>query len=90
MRYKYVVIEREYGSGGTGIGKLLSEKTGIPCYGSEILENVSKSLQVPVSKIQRYEENVTGSLIYSVYSLSHMNDELDDMLSNEDKIFIEL
>ena len=41
MRYKYVVIEREYGSGGTGIGKLLSEKTGIPCYGSEILENVN-------------------------------------------------
>ena len=41
MRYKYVVIEREYGSGGTGIGKLLSEKTGIPCYGSEILKNVN-------------------------------------------------
>lgn len=44
MKYKYVVIKREYGSGGTGIGKLISEKTGIPCYGSEILEDVSKKL----------------------------------------------
>lgn len=84
-----MAIEREYGSGGTGIGKLLSEKTGIPYYGSKILEDVSKQLQVPVSKIHKFEESTTGSLIYLLYTMSRMNDGTDDMLSNEDKIFIE-
>lgn len=89
MKYRYVVIEREYGSGGTEIGKLLSEKTDIPCYGSEILNSISEKLQIPVSEMQRYEESVTGSLLYSLYVLSKMNDGSADMLSREDQIFLE-
>ena len=42
MKYRYLTIEREYGSGGTEIGRRLSEKLGIPCFGREILEEVSK------------------------------------------------
>ena len=30
MKYRYLTIEREYGSGGTEIGRRLSEKLGIP------------------------------------------------------------
>ena len=33
MKTKFITIEREYGSGGTTIARLLSDKTGIPCYG---------------------------------------------------------
>lgn len=62
MKYKYVVIEREYGGRGAGIGKLLSERSGIPRYGSGIIESVSKSLNASVAEIQKYEESVIGSL----------------------------
>ena len=44
MNIRYITIEREFGSGGTKIARCLSESTGIPCYGKEILENASKKL----------------------------------------------
>lgn len=89
MEYKYIVIEREYGSGGTQIGRLLSEKAGIPCFGAQILSDVSQKLQIPVSEIERYEESVSGSFLYSLYALGRINEGSGDMLSTEDKIFIE-
>lgn len=89
MKYDYIVIEREYGSGGTGIGSLLSEKLGIPCYGSEILEGVSERLHIPVSDIQKYEESTTNSFLYSIYAIGKMNDGADNLLSNENRIFLE-
>lgn len=89
MKYDYVAIEREYGSGGTSIGKALSEKTNIPCYGSEILEGVSEKLQIPVSDIQKYEESTTNSFLYSIYAIGKMNDGTGNFLSNENRIFLE-
>ena len=35
---KYITIEREYGSGGTEIARLLAGQIGIPCYGHEFLQ----------------------------------------------------
>ena len=89
MRYDYVVIEREYGSGGTEIGKVLSEKTNIPCYGSEILDGVSEKLQIPVSDIQKYEESTTNSFLYSIYAIGKMNEGAEHLLSKENQIFLE-
>ena len=89
MKYDYVVIEREYGSGGTGIGKALSEKMNIPCYGSEILEGVSKKLQIPVSDIQMFEESTTNSFLYSIYAIGKMGDGSGNYLSKENQIFLE-
>lgn len=42
MKFRYITIEREYGSGGTKIARRLSEISGVPCYGHEILEAVAK------------------------------------------------
>lgn len=72
MKYKYIAIEREYGSGGTKIARLLSEQTGIACYGQEILEQVSREKGISVEKIQSYEENVTNSFLYSIYMMSQV------------------
>lgn len=92
MKYKYVVIEREYGSGGTEIGKLLAEKTNIPCFGSEIIEKVSGLLDIPVSEIQQFEESTTNSLLYSIHAfaaLGKVSDGSETFLSNENSIFME-
>ena len=72
MRYNYITIEREYGSGGTRIGRKLSEETGIPCYGREIMEAVSKRRNISIKNIDKYEEKATNSLLYSLYMLSQI------------------
>ena len=55
MKCSYIAIEREYGSGGTEIARRLSEESGVPYYGREILEKVSKDYGIPISQIEKYE-----------------------------------
>ena len=42
MSKKWITVEREYGSGGTEIGRKVAELAGVPFYGREILERVSE------------------------------------------------
>ena len=70
MKTRYIAIEREYGSGGTEIARRLAEETGVPCYGREILEAVSKKYEVSIEDIERYEETVTNSFMYSIYVMA--------------------
>lgn len=89
MKYHYVVIEREYGSAGTKIGKKLSEISGIPCYGTEILERVSAKLNIGIDQIERYEEKTTNSFLYSIYLMGKVNEGMDENLSKEGMIYLE-
>lgn len=88
MNKKYITIEREYGSGGTKIARLLAEQTGIPCYGHEILEEVSKKYDISVEKIESYEEASTGSFLYSIYMMSQTAVNNPDMLTKEGHIYV--
>ena len=88
MKCKYITIEREYGSGGTQIARLLSERNGIPCYGREILEEVSIDKGISVEKIERYEETVTNSFLYSVYMMTQTVSGKTDMLTGEGHIYV--
>ena len=88
MKYRYITIEREYGSGGTQIGRRLSEQTGIACYGQEILQEVSKEKDIPVESIERYEETVTNSFLYSIYMMSQTAAGNPDLLSREGHIYV--
>ncbi|MCM1345344.1 MAG: cytidylate kinase-like family protein [Muribaculaceae bacterium] len=89
MKYHYVVIEREYGSAGTEIGKKLSEISGIPCYGAEILERVSTKLNIGIDQIEQYEEKTTNSFLYSIYLMGKVNEGTDGNLSKEGLIYLE-
>lgn len=88
MKCRYITIEREYGSGGTRIARLLSQRTGIPCYGREILEEVSREHQISVEKIERYEETATNSFLYSVYMLTQAVSGSGDMLTGGGYIYV--
>lgn len=88
MRCKYITIEREYGSGGTKIAHRLSEECGVPCYGQEILEAVSKNFKVPVEQIQKYEETVSNSFLYTTFMLGRAHEGNADMLSQEGHLFV--
>lgn len=89
MKPRYLVIEREYGSGGTEIARRISANTGVSCYGKEIIQNVSKILHMSVEEIEKYEENVTGSLLYTIYMMAQAHSGNSDMLTKEGKIFVE-
>lgn len=88
MKIRYIAIEREYGSGGTKIGRRLSEETGIPCYGREILEAVSREQGLTPAEIDRYEETVSNSFLYTVYAITQAGAGKADMLSREGHIFV--
>lgn len=88
MSYKYIAIEREYGSGGTKIARRLAEECGISCYGQEILEAVSKRLDISVEKIEKYEETVTNSFMYTLHMLSRAQEGNADMMTNDGHIFV--
>lgn len=89
MKCNYITIEREYGSGGTKIARLLAEACNIACYGPEILEAVSKKNDVPVEHIQHYEESVSGSFLYTLFVMSQVQSGDSDMLTKEGHIFLD-
>lgn len=88
MKCRYIAIEREYGSGGTKIAGMFAERTGIACYGREILEEVSREQNISVEQIEQYEETVTNSFLYSVYMLAQTAAGRGDMLTNDGHIYV--
>lgn len=85
---RYITIEREYGSGGTEIAQRLSQETGVPCYGREILEEVSRRYHLSIDAIEQYEETITNSFLYSIYVMSKANSADADMLATEGHIYV--
>ncbi|MDO4740451.1 MAG: cytidylate kinase-like family protein [Eubacteriales bacterium] len=83
MKYNYVAIEREYGSGGTKIGRQLAQELGLACYGREILEMVSVQQGIPVEKIDRYEETITDSFLYSLFVMGKVQSSDPDVVTRE-------
>lgn len=89
MKFRYLTIEREYGSGGTKIARSLSEATGVPCYGYEILEAVAKKQGIPVERINQYEEKASSSLLYAMFVMSRVQTGDPNMLTTEGKVFLD-
>ncbi len=88
MKCNYLTIEREYGSGGTKIARRLAQECSVACYGSEILEAVSKKYDIPVKQIQDYEESVSSSFLYSLFAIGRMQSGDNDLLTKEGHIFV--
>lgn len=84
----YVTIEREYGTGGKEIGCRLAQELGIPCYGHEILEKAAQMLQVPVSELQKYEEQICTSVLYCVAMIDKVRTTDPDQMLQDGYWFI--
>ena len=83
MKYQYITIEREFGSGGTRIGELLAKECKMPCYGREILECVARKYDISVEQIEQYEEGVTNSFLYTVFVMSKAQSGDMNMLAEQ-------
>ncbi len=61
-----ITIGRQYGSGGKEVGRILSEKLGIPFYGKEELMKIAKD-QPDYEEVRAfYEEQPVNSLLYAI------------------------
>lgn len=89
MKYNIITIEREYASGGSEIGKRLSEKLGIPCYGQEILEAVARERGTTPEQIVHMEETSAGSFLYAIAQAAKMAAGGENGLSEENKLYLD-
>ena len=65
MKNRVITISREFGSGGRTIGKLVAEKLGIPCYDSEIIQEMVKETGFTSDYIREY---TPGGFLSSAFS----------------------
>ena len=67
MKKTIITIEREYGSGGRGIGKKVAEKLSIKYYDGELLSLVAKESGYTEEFIKQNDQKRTQSLLYHLY-----------------------
>ncbi|MBQ0111285.1 MAG: cytidylate kinase-like family protein [Oscillospiraceae bacterium] len=63
---KIICIERQFASGGTDIGRIVSERLGIPFYDKEIINQIAKENGMSEEMINSYDEKPTNSFLYSL------------------------
>lgn len=87
---KIICIAREFASGGSDIGKMVSQKLGIPFYDKEIITQIAKDHGLSEEIIENYDEKPTNSFLYSLslgaYSFDGSNTNIPNMPLS-DKVF---
>ena len=79
---KYIVtITRQFGSLGRPIAREMSEILGIEYYDRDIVEEPSKKMNLPVSKISEHEETYSTNLFSMLLPLS------SDSIAKQDEIY---
>ncbi len=77
--YGAICIERQYGSGGTEIGKLLGERLMLGCHDHEILDMALDNLNLSAEEKKQAglaEETSTNSFLFGLSMLTRHGDEL--------------
>lgn len=82
---KSIAIDREYGSGGREVGKLISEKTGIPCYDGELMIEAAENYGLNVEMLRNYDEKNIGSLLY-VIAMMNKSMSLDERNNKNNQV----
>ena len=66
MSKKSIVIDREYGSGGREVARILSEKLGMEFYDGNLLVLAGKEYGIDLGTLQTYDEKGVGSLLHDL------------------------
>lgn len=86
-----ITIERQYGSGGRVIGRMLAEELNIPCYDEELLDRAAKDSGMCQELFQNHDEKPTNSFLYSLvmdsYSTGYSSAAFSEMPLNH-KVFL--
>lgn len=66
MELKSITIDRQYGSGGREIGKILSKRLGIPYYDGELLLLAAEKHGLNPGVLKDLDEKPSGSVLYGL------------------------
>lgn len=88
MQYNIITIEREYASGGSEIGRQLSSRLGIPCYGREILETIAEKIGRQPEQIEHLEESSNASLLYLLGTMPDLYLGRSSGLTKENELYL--
>ena len=66
MNKQSIVIDREYGSGGREVARILSEKLGMEFYDGNLLVLAGKEYGIDLGTLQTYDEKGVGSLLHDL------------------------
>ena len=81
-----IVIERQFGSGGHDIGKVLAEKLGYDFYDAEIIQMTAGTTGYLPEFVKKNEKIMTNSLLYDLVNQMYLNIDRQDE-APKDKIF---
>ena len=56
MKFNYVTIEREYGSGGHEIAEKLAKRLQLPIYDRNLLDHMAEEKAIDGEKLKKYDE----------------------------------
>lgn len=80
MKNRVITISREFGSGGRTIGKKVAEKLGIPCYDSQIIEEMAKETGFAPDYVKEAGEYVPDSFLSAAFSNRMFGPTNEDIL----------
>lgn len=80
MKNRVITISREFGSGGRTIGKKIAEKLGIPCYDSEIIQEMAKETGFAPDYVKEAVEYVPDSFLSAAFSNRMFGPTNEDIL----------
>ena len=66
MEKKSIVIDREYGSGGREVARILSEKLGMEFYDGNLLVLTGKEYGIDLGTMQDYDEKGVGGFFHDL------------------------
>ena len=77
MNKKSIVIDREYGSGGREVARILSEKLGIEFYDGNLLVMAGQEYGIDLSTLQTYDEKGVGGVLHDLSLVDPTGTEID-------------
>lgn len=75
-----ITIGRQFCSGGSEIGRKLSERLKIPYYDKNLCENTAQNLGLSAKYVKEVEETPTGSFLYSMAMFPYGEFAADNMI----------
>lgn len=88
MEHYTITITREFGSMGRPIAKALSERLGIQFYDRDIVDEVARQLNLPVSTVSDAEEIAHHPFFSHMFPLGTDNEYIRDMIFDVQKDII--
>jgi len=71
MKLQSIVIDREYGSGGREVARILSERLGMEFYDGNLLALAGKEYGIELGVIQEYDEKGVGGVLADIAMMSN-------------------